>query len=138
MQTVAWLLGLWFSAFSSATILPGNSEAVFAAALHFQPQLWLLAWVAVSIGNIMGGLLTVWMGRKLPAAPTLTHSPRLARCLDWAQRLGPMSLLLSWVPVVGDALCGLAGWLRWPVWPVVVCLSLGKIARYGVMVWMLI
>lgn len=135
MVTFSWLAGLWLSAFSSATVLPGNSEAVFAAALHFQPKLWLAAWIAVSVGNIMGGMLTVWMGRKLPVAPS---SPRLARVLFWAQRLGPVSLLLSWVPVVGDALCGLAGWLRWPLGAVLLCLSLGKIARYGVMVWLII
>jgi membrane protein YqaA with SNARE-associated domain len=136
MQTLSWLAGLWLSAFSSATVLPGNSEAVFAAALHFQPQLWLAAWIAASLGNIMGGLLTVWMGRKLPQLPS--RSPRLTAWLAWGQRLGPVSLLLSWVPVLGDALCAVAGFLRWPLVSVAIYLSLGKIARYGVMAWLII
>lgn len=135
METFVWLAGLWVSALSSATLLPGNSEVVFAAALHFQPQLWPMAWLAVSIGNIMGGMITVWMGRALSTAPQLT---RLQRYLTWAQRLGPASLLFSWVPVLGDALCALAGWLRWPQASVLLYLSLGKIARYGVIVWLLI
>ncbi|QLG88375.1 DedA family protein [Chitinibacter bivalviorum] len=135
MTTLSWLAGLWLSAFSSATILPGNSEAVFAAALHFQPQLWLAAWLVVSIGNIMGGAMTAWLGWRVPAPP---KQSRLTPYLRHAERLGPISLLLSWVPVVGDALCALAGWLRWPWLAVLIYLSLGKIARYGVMVWLLL
>lgn len=135
METWAWLAGLWLSAFSSATVLPGNSEVVFAAALHYQPQFWPAAWVAVSVGNIMGGMITVWMGRALSTIPQLN---RLQRYLKWAQHLGPASLLFSWVPMLGDALCGLAGCLRWPQASVLLYLSLGKIARYGVIVWLLI
>lgn len=135
MQTFVWLAGLWLSAFTSATILPGQSEAVFAAALHFQPQLWLAAWIAVSLGNILGGMLTVWLGRQLPVAPV---SSRWASWLRWATRFGPASLLLSWVPLAGDLLCALAGWLRWPWMMVLLYLALGKIARYGVIVWLLI
>ncbi|WP_410497568.1 YqaA family protein [Chitinibacter sp. S2-10] len=135
MSTLSWLAGIWLSAFTSATILPGNSEAVFAAALHFQPQLWLLAWLVVSIGNILGGLLTIFMGRKLLRAP---DSARHAQWLQAAQRYGPISLLFSWVPLLGDALCGLAGYCRWPWFSSVLYLSAGKIARYGVIVWVLI
>ncbi|MGL4996498.1 MAG: DedA family protein, partial [Deefgea sp.] len=64
-----------------------------------------------------------WLGRKLPPAPQKPW-------LDTLQKLGPISLLLSWVPIVGDALCGVAGWLRWSWLPVLVYLSIGKILRY--------
>lgn len=111
------------SAFVSATVLPGNSEAALLAALHFKPELGLLAVAVASLGNILGGLLTVWLGRRLPPAPPKAYLQRL-------QRLGPVSLLLSWLPIVGDALCGLAGWLRWPWLAVIVYLAMGKILRY--------
>lgn len=123
MDVLLWLAGLFTSAFLSATVLPGNSEAALLAALHFKPSLGLLAVAVASIGNILGGLLTVWLGRKLPPAPA---KPWLAQL----QKLGPISLLLSWVPVVGDALCGVAGWLRWSWLSVVVYLSIGKTLRY--------
>lgn len=130
MDIVLWLGGLFTSAFLSATVLPGNSEAALVAALHFKPSLGLLAVAVASVGNILGGLLTVWLGRKLPPAPQKPW-------LDRLQRLGPISLLLSWVPVVGDALCGVAGWLRWSWLPVMVYLAIGKILRYLVIYFLL-
>ena len=80
-------------------------------------EIWLAA------RNILGGLLTVWLGRRLPPAPAKPWLQRL-------QQLGPICLLLSWVPIIGDALCGLAGWLRWPWLAVTMYLSVGKILRY--------
>ncbi|WP_211227568.1 YqaA family protein [Chitinibacter tainanensis] len=135
MAEWGWLGALALSAFTSATLLPGNSELAFAAALHYQPQLWVWAWLVAAVANSAGGALTVWLGRRLPAQPKHRW---LQRSLALAQRFGPASLLLSWVPLLGDALCGLAGWLRWP-WGRVLCyLSLGKIARYGVIVYWLV
>jgi membrane protein YqaA with SNARE-associated domain len=48
----------------------------------------------------------------------------------WADRLGPLALLFSWLPVIGDPLCAVAGWLRLPFWPSVVCMAIGKAVRY--------
>jgi membrane protein YqaA with SNARE-associated domain len=122
-ETALWLGALFASAFVSATILPGNSEAALLAALHFKPQLGLLAVAVASLGNILGGMLTVWLGRRIPPAPPKPYLQRL-------QQLGPISLLLSWLPLVGDALCGVAGWLRWPWLAVIAYLAVGKILRY--------
>lgn len=128
-ELIGWLAGLFGSAFVSATILPGNSEAALLALLHFQPQaVWLALFVA-TLGNVLGGLTTVWLGRRLPNPPE-------GRVSRWAQRFGPPSLLLSWFPLVGDALCGVAGWLRWS-WPAVtVWVTVGKAARYLVLVYL--
>ena len=123
MEILLWLAGLFASAFLSATVLPGNSEAALLAALHFKPSLGLLAVAVASLGNILGGVLTVWLGRKLPPVPQKPW-------LQSVQKLGPISLLLSWVPIMGDALCGVAGWLRWPWLAVIAYLSVGKILRY--------
>jgi membrane protein YqaA with SNARE-associated domain len=123
----AWLSGLFASAFLSATLLPGNSEAALLAYLHFNSQGLIPALLVVTAGNTLGGLLTVWMGRRLPAAPQ-------GKAVAWAQRIGPVSLLLTWLPVVGDVLCGVAGWLRWPWRQVALWMLLGKSARYLVLV----
>ncbi|MBE9610159.1 YqaA family protein [Chitinilyticum piscinae] len=120
-----WLLaGLFASAFLSATLLPGNSEAVLLALLGQTQRDWLLLVLVATVGNVLGGLLTVWLGRRLPAPQ------RQGRLYGLAERWGPVSLLLSWVPVAGDALCGLAGWLRWSWGAVCVWLALGKALRY--------
>lgn len=120
------LIGLFASAFLSATLLPGNSEAALAALLHFRPNLLVWAVVLATLGNTLGGLTTVWLARRLPEAPD-------GRMVRWARRFGVMSLALSWLPVVGDGLCALAGWLRWRWLPVACWILLGKALRYLVL-----
>ena len=53
-----------------------------------------------------------------------------ARALRWLQRWGPPACLLSWLPVVGDPLCAVAGWLRLPFWPCTAYMAIGKFLRY--------
>ncbi len=125
-ESAGWLAGLFGSAFVSATILPGNSEAALLALLHFRPELAVWAVISATLGNVLGGLTTVWLGRRLPQAPQ-------GRAVELARRFGPFSLALSWLPLVGDALCGLAGWLRWPWLPVIVWIVVGKAARYALL-----
>lgn len=51
----------------------------------------------------------------------------------WVHKMGPPALFLSWLPVVGDPLCAVAGWLKLPFWPSVFYMALGKFCRYAVM-----
>jgi membrane protein YqaA with SNARE-associated domain len=59
--------------------------------------------------------------------------PGEARALGWLQRFGPKACLLSWLPVVGDPLCAVAGWLRLPFWPCLLYMAIGKLLRYVTM-----
>jgi membrane protein YqaA with SNARE-associated domain len=52
------------------------------------------------------------------------------RALKWLERFGPKACLLSWLPVVGDPLCAVAGWLKFPFWPCLAYMAIGKFARY--------
>jgi membrane protein YqaA with SNARE-associated domain len=126
LADLALLTGIFASAFVSATILPGNSEAALAALLHFRPELLIWAVLLATLGNTLGGLTTVWLARRLPDPPD-------GRAVRWARRFGVGSLALSWLPVVGDGLCALAGWLRWPWGPVLFWILLGKALRYVVL-----
>ena len=56
--------------------------------------------------------------------------PTELRALRWLERFGPKACLLSWLPGVGDPLCAVAGWLRFPFWPCVLYMAIGKFARY--------
>jgi membrane protein YqaA with SNARE-associated domain len=58
------------------------------------------------------------------------RKPAEARALKLLERFGPPACLLSWLPVVGDPLCAVAGWLRMPFWPCVAYMAVGKFARY--------
>lgn len=115
--------GLFASSFLSATLLPGNSEIVLIALLHSAPQ---LTWPAVAVataGNTLGGLTSYLLGRFLPR-------PAPNRAVTWLARYGPVALLLSWVPVVGDGLCVASGWLRHNVLAAGLFIAAGKFARY--------
>ena len=118
--------GLWslfISAFVSATILPGNSEIVMVAVLAKFPNLFWETIVVATIGNTMGGMTSYAIGRVVPN--------RVERkAMSWMRRYGEWALLLSWVPVIGDALCVAAGWLRINPWLALVMLAIGKCARY--------
>ncbi|GLS03428.1 membrane protein [Chitiniphilus shinanonensis] len=119
----AWVVGLFASAFLSATLLPGNSEAALVAYLFAHPQAFWLPLALATAGNSLGGIVTVWLGTRLPAGSV----PRRA---EWLARHGELALALSWVPLLGDALCLAAGWLRWPWRRVLPWLILGKFVRY--------
>ena len=65
-----------------------------------------------------------WVQKKTFAAEKET------RWFGWLQFFGPKTLLLSWLPIIGDPLCAVAGWLKMPFWPCVVYMAIGKFLRY--------
>ncbi len=118
-------------AFVSATLLPMGSEPAVLGLVKLNPHLFWPAVVVATAGNTLGGALTWWMGYGAERAyETLAHRTPEARALRWLQRLGARGCLLSWLPVVGDPLCAVAGWLKLPFWPCVGYMAIGKFARY--------
>ncbi|MGL6071233.1 YqaA family protein [Craterilacuibacter sp.] len=126
----AWLGlgGLALSAFLSATILPGNSEIALGAFLYQWPDWWMMALLLATVANSLGSATSLYFGRLAPKKEIS------GRALVWLQRFGPSALLLSWIPLLGDALPLVAGWLRLPVLPCMAWIVLGKGLRYGVIV----
>ena len=127
MSDALSLASLFASSFLSATLLPGNSEVVLVAMLlSGVSQPWLLVLIA-TMGNSLGGLTNVILGRFFPQRKA---SRWQERATGWLKRYGAAALLLSWMPVIGDLLCILAGWLRLSWGPVLFFLCLGKALRY--------
>ena len=124
--------GLLVSAYSSATLLPGSSELAPGALLHQAPERWLW-WLLIAVdGDVLRSMtswgMVYWVAYYRPAHAWSESSHR--RAFGWLQRHGYWSLLLAWVPVFGDPLCLLAGWLRWSFWWSSLLILLGKTARY--------
>jgi membrane protein YqaA with SNARE-associated domain len=118
---------LFGSSFLSATLLPGSSEAILVALLIAQKGSVYGLLLAASVGNTLGGLTNILLGRLMP----LKRQGRWHdTAMTWLHRLGPAALIFSWLPVVGDLLCVLAGWLRFAWLPSVLFLALGKTLRY--------
>ncbi|MFS2225361.1 YqaA family protein [Pantoea sp. B65] len=125
-----WLTygSLFASSFLSATLLPGSSEVLLVALLITgQSSVIGLIFIA-ALGNTLGGLTNIFLGRLLPRKNQQGRWHDTA--MTWLHRLGPAALLFSWLPLVGDLLCVMAGWLRFSWLPVVLYLAIGKTLRY--------
>jgi membrane protein YqaA with SNARE-associated domain len=121
-------------AFLSATLLPMGSEPAVFGLVKLDPSLFWPAVLVATVGNTLGGAVSWWMGRGAERAyEHFRHKPLELRALSWLQRFGPKTCLLSWLPLVGDPLCALAGWLKMPFWPCVLYMAIGKFARYVTM-----
>lgn len=130
LSWAAW--ALFVSAFTSATLLPGSSELALGALLLKAPDQWPWWVLVATLGNALGSMVSwsmgYWLARYRPLTPLV--KPAQQRALAWLQRHGYYSLLLAWVPVVGDPLCLLAGWLRWSWSLSLFFILMGKAARY--------
>ena len=116
----------------SATLLPMGSEPAVFGLVKLDPSLFWPAVLVATAGNTCGGTITWWMGYGAERVyeRMARRKPSEARALAWLERFGPKACLLSWLPVVGDPLCAVAGWLRLPFWPCVLYMAIGKFARY--------
>ena len=119
----------------SATLLPMGSEPAVFGLVKLNPGLFWPAVLVATAGNTLGGAISWWMGWGAERAyEKVAHrTPHELRALAWLQRFGAKACLLSWLPVVGDPLCAVAGWLRLPFWPCVAYMAIGKFARYVTM-----
>lgn len=125
------LSSVFLVAFVSATLLPMGSEPFVYGLVRLNPDLFWSAILVATAGNTLGGALTWVMGYGAERAyEKVVHKPMELRALRWLERFGAKACLLSWLPVVGDPLCAVAGWLRLPFWPCVFYMAIGKFARY--------
>jgi membrane protein YqaA with SNARE-associated domain len=120
--------------FISATLLPMGSEPVVFGLVQLNPNMFWPVILVATVGNTLGGAVTWWMGLGAhKVADRYVKSAHHVRALDWLQRLGPKACLLAWLPLVGDPLCAVAGWLKLPFWPCVFYMAVGKFLRYVTM-----
>jgi membrane protein YqaA with SNARE-associated domain len=129
------LTTVFFVALVSATLLPVGSEFAVFGLVKLEPQLFWPAILVATAGNTVGGGISYWMGYGAERAyeKVKQRKPGEAKALAWLQSFGPKACLLSWLPVVGDPLCAVAGWLRLSFWPCVGYMAVGKFFRYLVM-----
>jgi membrane protein YqaA with SNARE-associated domain len=119
----------------SATLLPLGSEPAVFGLIKLNPDLFWPAIAVATLGNTLGGGISWWMGFGAERAyeHVKQRPPSQMRALAWLQRFGAKACLLSWLPVVGDPLCAVAGWLKLPFWPCLGYMAIGKFLRYLVM-----
>lgn len=138
MMDLLWpYLSLAFSAFISATLLPFGSELVLAGLLS-QGYPVLLLWCIATCFNTLGSVVNWYLGRQLllfqHKSWFLFKPAQIERASSQFRRWGWASLMLAWLPVIGDPLTLVAGVLRVPLLWFVVLVGLGKGLRYAVVI----
>ena len=113
--------------FISATLLPLGSEPVVFGLVKLNPHMFWPAILVATCGNTLGGALDYFLGYRAKVA---FAKERKTRWFTWLARYGSKTMLLSWVPLIGDPLCTLAGWLHLPFWSSVGYMAIGKFMRY--------
>ncbi len=137
MSDLAVYTGLFGVAFVAATLLPAQSEVALVGLLlteAYPPALLLLA---ASLGNVGGSAINWGLGRSIERYRDRRWFPVDAAALDraqgWYRRHGRWSLLLSWMPVIGDPLTMVAGVMREPLIPFLAVVTIAKVGRYLVL-----
>jgi membrane protein YqaA with SNARE-associated domain len=127
---------MFLGALMAATVLPGGSELLLIGFLTAEPQTWFSLLIAASLGNTLGALTSYGLGRvgRKGFTPEQLGTQSMRKPLAWLKRYGYWALLLSWLPVIGDVLCLLAGWLKLPILPASLMMLMGKTLRYCVLI----
>ena len=130
-------LAVFLSAFVAATLLPAQSEAVLSFYILSAPQTVFALILVATVGNVLGSVVnwvlglyaTKFQNRKwFPATPS-----QIKRAEKFYRKYGRYSLLLSWVPFIGDPITVIAGVLREPVLSFLILVTIAKSARYIVL-----
>ncbi|PCI43063.1 MAG: hypothetical protein COB51_12055 [Moraxellaceae bacterium] len=129
------LWGLFLSAFISSTIAPGGSEILVASLANQATYSSAMIVSIATLGNTLGAITTYGLGRWLGIKYTSEKLHKYNRAIERVKKYGSASLLVSWLPIIGDGLCFAAGWLKIPLLYATLLILLGKAARYSAIVY---
>ena len=125
------LAGLFFTSFAAATLIPLPSEAALWGYLILHPDDAALAVAVATVGNTLGGMTTYAAGLLIPQKSVNENA------LRYLKKYGAPLTFFAWLPIVGDALCAAAGWLRIRWWAALAFMAAGRLARYVAVVYLL-
>ncbi|HEX7249229.1 MAG TPA: YqaA family protein [Burkholderiales bacterium] len=128
------LLGLFFTSFLAATLVPMPSEAALWGYLMLYPDDAVTAVAVATLGNTLGGMTTYALGLLIPRH---LQSRVNEKAIQQLRRFGAPLTFFAWLPIVGDALCAGAGWLRIRWWAALAFMAAGRLARYVAVVWLM-
>ena len=136
-----WDWTLFLSALISSTLFPGGSEALLLYRLQeATSNPYLLIFIA-TLGNVLGSIITYVMGRygfQFSHRWFQVSNTKIKRAEQHFKRWGAPALLFAWLPIIGDPLCLVAGGLRYNFLSFSLLVSMGKLARYSFLAWLVI
>ena len=134
------ITGVFLSAFLAATILPFSSEIILSALYRAGGDTAVMLILVATSGNVLGSLVNWALGLYLLHWQNHYLFPfsadQIRKAKVWFQRYGVWTLLMAWVPVVGDPLTLVAGLLRVNIWLFLILVTIGKAGRYITVLWL--
>ena len=134
-------LTLFLTAFAAATLLPAYSE-VLLGTLITQGYSWWWLWFWATLGNTLGSVVNGVIGRQVDRFKHKRWFPvselQLHKARNRFNRYGQWSLLLGWLPIVGDPLTLVGGIMRVPWLNFVILVGIGKGLRYAFVIWVVL
>ena len=125
-----------------ATIVPFGSEMYFGTLLSLGKYNNFLLLLAASLGNVLGSVFNYLCGYYVNYFIKKSWFPikqdKIAKGTEIFNKYGKWSLLLSWVPFIGDPITFVAGTLRFSLFPFLILVSIGKVGRYLVIYFSII
>jgi len=137
------LLTLFISGFTSATLLPGSSEALFLLMLSQQTWNTGLLILVAGAGNSLGGMTNWVLGFAIRKGfykdrHQQSKAKNRFRAETWLHKHGAPALFFSFLPIIGDPLCLVAGLIKIHWFAALVYISLGKFFRYFVLSYLIV
>lgn len=125
---------LFISAFGAATLLPLQSEAVLLGLFAESSHSVFALIVVASIANVLGSCVNWWLGLKIEKYKNKKWFPmsekKMIQAQNIYQKYGSWSLLLSWMPIIGDPITLIAGLLKEKFVRFLLIVSIAKTGRY--------
>jgi len=129
---------LFVVSFLAATLLPLGSEGVLLYDLH-QGYKALLLWGFATLGNTLGSMLNYWLGLRGEAyleRKRHLSKGKMQKARELFSKYGGLTLLLSWVPIIGDPLTFIAGVLHYSFRYFMFIVFIAKGLRYAVLIFL--
>ena len=125
---------MFASALLAATLVPGSSEVVLTGFIIKQDGVAFVLVAVATLGNLLGSIVNWYCGKALLHLVKKNWFPVTQKQIDrasyWYNEYGLVTLLFSWVPVLGDPLTVVAGSLRVPLPLFIILVGIGKFLRY--------
>ena len=132
------MIALFFICLGAATLLPGGSEAFFLYKLDELPHLMYVSLFVASFGNTAGSFINYLLGKYLRSfalKKSYFKSDSVVKATEFFKKYGFVSLLMSWMPIIGDPITFVAGVLRYSWLKFLIIVFIAKFVRYGILAY---
>ena len=134
------LLTLFLSAFFAATLIPTQSEIGLGYLVLQRNHSTVLLIIIASFGNILGAIVNWIIGRGIAKSVMrmrkIESTQRYKKISIWYQKFGQWTLLLSWVPFIGDPITVIAGIFKVPFKNFLLIVAIAKTTRYVIIAFL--